>query len=144
MIKALRHVGIVVRDLERSLWFYRDLLGLKIITMADESGDYLDNMLALKKARVITVKLAIEGDLPVVELLDFQTPKGDLIFKRELYDVGLTHMAFTVDNLDELYQKLIAAGVYCTAMPQIPPSRSVKVTFCRDPDGTPIELVQVL
>ena len=68
-MKALRHFGIVVRDMERSLLFYRDLLGLRIVSSMAESGAYLEQMLALPNVRVHTVKMAAENGSALVELL---------------------------------------------------------------------------
>ena len=45
MIKDVRHIGIVVNDMDISLKFYKDLLGLKIKSLAEEEGEFLDNMI---------------------------------------------------------------------------------------------------
>ena len=57
MIKEVRHVGIMVSDMEKSLKFYRDLLGLKIRSLVDEEGEYLDNMLSNKDVKSKIAKL---------------------------------------------------------------------------------------
>mgnify|MGYP000114723570 CR=1 FL=1 len=44
----------------------------------------------------------------------------------------------------EIYQKLTESGVKFNAPPQLSPDGYAKVTFCLDPDNTPVELVQVL
>jgi len=143
-MKAVRHFGIVVSDMERSLHFYRDLLGLNIVRAMDESGQYLDNMLALKDVRVTTVKMSAESGSTLVELLEFEShprqPRGDL----EVCSVGPSHVAFAVDDLDAIYRRLLQAGVHFNAPPQLSPDGYAKVTFCQDPDGTSVELVEVL
>lgn len=53
-------------------------------------------------------------------------------------------MDFTVQDLDGLFQKLSRAGVRFTAPPQVSPDGLAKVVFCQDPDGAPIELVEML
>jgi catechol 2,3-dioxygenase-like lactoylglutathione lyase family enzyme len=144
MVIELRHAGIVVTDLERALGFYRDLLGLKIVRTMDESGPYLDNLLGLKDVRVTTVKLAPEGGGALVELLFFQSPIANAQGKRGIYEIGPSHVAFTVQDLDGLFQRLSRAGVSFTTAPQISPDGLAKVAFCQDPDGSPIELVEML
>ena len=52
MIKDVRHVGIVVTDMDVSLKFYKDLLGLKVKSLVDEEGEFLDNMLAHKNVKI--------------------------------------------------------------------------------------------
>ncbi len=140
----LRHVGIVVRDLERSLAFYRDLLGLSVVRAMDEQGPFLDAILGMTGARVRTVKLANAADAAQVELLAFAEPAPEISAAPSLVRVGPTHLAVTVDRLDELYRRMRAAGVSFTTEPRVSPDGGAKVTFCRDPDGTALELVEVL
>ena len=52
----VRHIGIVVTNIEKSLKFYRDLLGLKIERSMNESGEYIDNMLGFENVHVKTCK----------------------------------------------------------------------------------------
>ena len=142
-IRAVRHVGIVVSDMERSLQFYRDLLGLEVARDLDESGAYLDAMLALESAHVRTVKLRVPPGETLVELLEFASPATEQRVP-SLTELGPTHLALTVSDLDDLYARLEAVGVRFTAPPQTSPDGAARVTFCVDPDGTPIELVQEL
>lgn len=142
MIKDIRHTGIVVKDLESSLHFYRDLLGFQIIKKMEESGDYIDNMSELHDVRVTTVKMkAYQGQM--VELLEYQShPEKQKV--RKINDIGISHISFTVDDLDKEYKRLKEAGVPFNAPPQFSPDGYAKVTFCRAPEGTFIELVEVL
>jgi len=142
-MKAIRHTGIVVGNLEKALNFYRDLLGLSIVREMDESGEYVDMILALDNVEVKTVKLAAE-DNNLVELLYFKTHYDDKKMKKELYSLGCSHIAFTVDNLDELYSKLVNSGVKFNSLPQVSLDGFAKVAFCQDPEGNFIELVEVL
>lgn len=141
---AVRHCGIVVSDMERSLRFYRDLLGLKVARAMDESGEFIDNVLGLGNVQVTTVKLSGDDGPTLVELLEFKSHQDKDPVRRTLYSIGPTHAAFTVDNLDEVYRRLSQAGVRFNAPPQLSPDGYAKVTFCYDPDGTPVELVEVL
>lgn len=140
----IRHVGIVVSDLERALWFYRDLLGLTVVRQMDEGGVYIDKLLGLKNTQVTTVKLSAGGGPTLVELLAFKSHHVENPSVRDVFVPGPTHVAFTVQDLEVLYQRLLDAGVNFKAPPQISPDRRVSVTYCQDPDGTYIELVQVL
>tara|TARA_B110001454_G_scaffold212657_1_gene229709 strand:+ start:300 stop:737 length:438 start_codon:yes stop_codon:yes gene_type:complete len=142
MIKEVRHIGIVVSNMKKSLEFYHELLGLKIIRDMNEKGDYLNNMLSLKDVEVRTVKLSANDQITLVELLEFQSHNDDQI--RNFYTIGTSHLAFTVDNLQKTYEYLLKNNVKFTSPPQLPPDGYAKVTFCEDPDGTPIELVEVI
>jgi catechol 2,3-dioxygenase-like lactoylglutathione lyase family enzyme len=144
MMTLVRHVGIVVRDLDRSLAFYRDLLGLAIVRQMDERGPFLDAILGMNGAQVRTVKLAAPGDNVQIELLAFTEPAPQIGGAPNLTRVGPTHVAFTVDDLDGLHQRMAAAGIRFTTKPRTSPDGRAKVTFCHDPDGTALELVEVL
>ena len=139
----VRHIGIVVTNIENSLKFYRDLLDLKIERSMNESGEYIDNMLGFENVHVKTVKMSASTGNTLVELLEFTKPSGSKI-NCNVNDLGASHAAFTVSNLDETYLKLKNSGVKFNAPPQLSPDGYAKVTFCFDPDKTPIELVQVL
>jgi catechol 2,3-dioxygenase-like lactoylglutathione lyase family enzyme len=143
VLRSVRHVGVVVSDLDASLAFYRDLLGLEPLRELDESGPHLDAMLALEGVRVRTVKLRAPGGDTLVELLHFAAPPAEPRVPR-LAETGPTHLAFTVDDLDTLHARLVAAGVRFNAPPQASPDGLAKVAFCLDPDGTPLELVEEL
>ena len=77
-----------------------------------------------------------------IELLNFKSHKDDQ--HRNFYTIGASHVAFTVNNIEELYKTLSKNNIKFNAPPQKSPDGLVKVTFCNDPDGTPVELVQVL
>jgi len=142
MIKDVRHMGIVVSDMEKSLKFYRDLLGLKVKSLVDEEGEFLDNMLAHENVKNKVAKLYAKNGNALVELIDSKSygNKKD----RDFFTIGASHFALTVDDLDETYDYLIKNGVKFTAPPQQSPDGFAKVTFCEDPDGTLIELVEVI
>ena len=142
MIKDVRHIGIVVTDMEKSLKFYRDLLGLKIKSLVDEEGQFLDNILAHENVKNKVAKLYAKNGNALVELIDSKSygNKKD----RDFFTIGASHFAFTVDNLEKTYDYLVKNGVKFTAPPQQTSDGFAKVTFCEDPDGTLIELVEVI
>ena len=141
MIKNIRHVGIVVKDLELSSFFYKNLLGFVEVKEAREQRGFIDKILALNDSNLITLKLkCFDGQL--IELLYFD----EYIFSKdkEINEVGLTHIAFTVEDIDLIYKKLTDNGIVFLSSPQISPDNYAKVVFCRAPEGTYIELVEVL
>jgi catechol 2,3-dioxygenase-like lactoylglutathione lyase family enzyme len=143
MMKAIRHFGIVVSDLERSLDFYVNKLGLKVVKRIDESGVFIDSISGLKSVLVTTVKMAAE-DGNLIELLYYKSHPRTPLEGKDISQIGASHAAFTVDNIDEVYTKLSAAGVSFTSSPKNSPDGFARVTFCKDPDGTLLELVEVL
>ncbi len=136
-------MGIVVSDIDRSLEFYVGLLGLKIKKDMIEQGAFINAILALKVVRVRTVKMeADDGNL--VELLWYGSHPRARTHKNEICEIGASHVSFTVENLDEEYKRLSEKGIIFSSPPQYSPDGFAKVTFCQDPDGTFIELVEQL
>jgi len=142
MIKDIRHTGIVVADLETSLYFYRDLLGFQVAKQMEEAGDYIDNISSLRNVKVTTVKMTSPTG-QMIELLKYHSHPAEQKM-REICGIGISHIAFTVDNLDIEYKRLKDKGIKFNSPSQLSPDGYAKVTFCRAPEGTLIELVEVL
>ncbi len=142
-VLAARHVGIVVSDMEAALGFYRDLLGLTLVRHLDEHGGYIDHLVGVKGARLDTYKLSAPGDSFVIELLQVVShPRGPI--ETTFPDVGASHVAFQVDDLDGLFERLRANGVEFLSAVQSSPYDPVKTVFCRDPSGTLVQFVEFL
>ena len=140
----VRHVGLVVKDLQRALGFYQELLGLEEQRRMIERGPVIENMLGLKDVEVETVKLGTKDGITQIELLSFRSHPVAGPEKDRTLMVGLTHLAFTVDNLPQLYSDLSARGVLFQCPPQTSADGRFRLTYCQDPEGTWIELVEVL
>jgi catechol 2,3-dioxygenase-like lactoylglutathione lyase family enzyme len=142
MIIKVRHTGIVTNDLESTLKFYSDLLGFKEVRRMEESNPFIETVLGMKGVFVTTVKMtAPEGGQ--IELLHFKShPKEQC--QREINDIGISHVALTVDNLSQLYDQLTKSGVSFISPPRLSDDGAATVAFCRAPEGTYIELVQMM
>ena len=143
MIKGIRHTGIVVTDMEKALAFYRDLMGLRVVKDFSEEGDYIDSISGLSGVHLHMVKLVAE-DGAMVELLHYPSHPGEAPVNPQVCNIGCSHVAFTVDDIDKEYARLLKSGVRFNCAPYVSPDGYAKVTFCCDPDGTYIELVEVL
>ena len=139
---SIRHTGIVVTDIEKSIQFYNRYFGFEVQKDMVESGKYIDNFCSLDNVKVRTVKMALEnGDM--IELLDFVShPERNKT--KKINHIGCSHMALTVENLDELYNMMKDNDVFFNYEPQFSPDGQAKATFCKDPDGTFLELVEIL
>jgi catechol 2,3-dioxygenase-like lactoylglutathione lyase family enzyme len=143
-VTQVRHIGIVVKDLDRSLKFYQELLGLEVQRRMMESGECLENVLILEHVEVETVKLGATNGLTQIELLSFKSHEVSIHENIRSLMTGPTHVAFTVDNLDNLYAELREVGIEFNCPPQKSADGKALLTFCKDPDGTLIELVEIL
>lgn len=141
-VLRLSHVGICVSDLERSIRFYRDLLGFKRVSELEISGEPTTTLLQLDDVDLHAVYLERDGTR--IELLHYRRPgaTGDGS-PRAMNQLGLTHLSFRVDQLSALLQTLKTAGVCVLERSKIDiPAFDAAAVFVTDPDGTLIELVQ--
>lgn len=138
----VRHMGIVVGDMEKSLRFYRDLIGLQDAPVNEETGPFIEGLLNIPDAKIQTVKLAGENSTTSIELLCFKSPSPSA--STPLNAIGPTHVALNVKDIDKLYTRLSEAQVPFNTPPRVSPDGCAKVAFCQDPDGTFIELVELL
>jgi len=143
-MKTIRHFCVVISDLKRSLRFYRDLLGLKVDKEFNESGVYIDNILGLKNAIYHNVKMSAENGSTQIELAKVETHESEANTTENILKIGASHICFETEDLDALYKRLVKDGVDFICQPQLVPQGVAKVTFCKDPDGTLIELVEIL
>ena len=141
-ITAIRHIGIVVADMRRSLPFYRDLLGMEIWADFQDRSDYVQQVTGVPGANVWMIKLKA-ADGVSIELLQYLSHPRDLPQPVRACDIGCNHVALQVDDLDALYERLKAAGIRFHAPPAISSDGGAKVTYCRDPEGALVELVEI-
>ena len=138
----LRHMGITVSNLEEALFFYRDLLSLSVVKIMNEKGPHIDAFSNLVDVDVTTVKLK-DSHGAMIELLYYHSHQRDSI-KRDIADIGCSHFAITVDNLDATLKRLNSEGYQACAQPQFSPDGNVKLTFIKGPDNVLVEAVEEL
>ena len=109
----------------------------------EESGSHIDSMLGLSNVKLTTAKLSTP-DGNIIELLHFHSHPDRETWQGTPFSTGLTHIAFTVENVEKSYSKLVDVGVTFPDIPQVSPDGKVKAIYGRTPDGTLIELVQEL
>ena len=142
LVVGYRHTGIIVENMDASLYFYRDLLGLNVLQDFYDDTPFINKISGMKHANVHMVKLSTK-DGTVVELLEYLTHPTNLI-KQPIHNVGACHLAFSVENIESLYNRLSEAKVSIISEP-IPSSDNVaKVCFCLDPNNVRIELVEMM
>ena len=143
MLKAMRHVGIVVKDMDGMLAFYRDVLGLKTQIDFRERGEFIDTVQKLSGVDVWMVKLALP-DGSLIELLCDDGHRPGELPKRQLCDPGIGHVAFTVEDVEETHRRFAAEGLETLSSPVTSPDGKARLFFGRDPEGNLLELVEML
>lgn len=150
MLKQCHHHGFTVSDLEASLKFYRDTLGLEVIRVNERSNlPSYDAMLGFKDVKL---KMALlrhprprKGDNEfLLELFQYVNPPATKREQKNFY-VGSSHLAFEVDDIDAVWAK-IQAGGYGAISPPVDVVRDGKKVargiYALDPDGISVEIFQ--
>ena len=142
IVIGFRHTGIIVKNMKESQLFYEDILGLVVMQDYADESKYINDVLGLSDGKIRMVKLESK-DGYIIELLEYinhPTDFSDLPF----YNVGSCHIAFTVQNSDQMYQKLQNEGVEIISKPLLSSEKTAKVFFCNDPNGLRVELVEMI
>jgi catechol 2,3-dioxygenase-like lactoylglutathione lyase family enzyme len=143
-MSSIHHTGYTVSDLERSVAFYRDLLGLEVIAQQEKQGGYLAAIVGYPDAHVRMAHLRPPGGEHVVELFQYLAPGGDTP-EIEPKNVGTAHLCLLTDDLHRDYERLAAAGVSFVSRP-VEVDTGINTggyaLYLRDPDGIVVELFQ--
>ena len=142
---GLHHTGYTVSDLDRSVAFYRDLLGCEVLGMNERQGGYLAAVVGYPDAHVRMAHLRVADSAHIIELFQYVTPEpGTLAL--EPRRIGVAHLCFVVDDLETTYARLLAGGVEFISAPvdvDIGANAGGRALYLRDPDGIPMELFQL-
>jgi catechol 2,3-dioxygenase-like lactoylglutathione lyase family enzyme len=145
-VSRIDHVGITVSDVDRALAFYRDVLGLRVIADGIVNEPEVAELLGLDSVQLRIADLD-SGDGRIVELIQYLEPRGRHV-KFESSDAATTHIAFSVDNLAAVRERLMSARATIVSRQPITinePGGAFDGAICfylRDPDGVILELVQ--
>jgi lactoylglutathione lyase len=143
-IQTAQHVGLHVRDLEKSLHFYRDLLGFEVVMRWNPREPYIGTLVGHPDPNLHAAVLRAPGADVMVELVEL---RGVPLEPAEAAQAppGTAHVGFIVANLDQAYEDLTARGVRAISAPVTPtigPNKGGRAVYLLDPDGIRIELIQ--
>lgn len=125
-LKKVHHIAIICQNYQKSKEFYTDILGLTILQeiYREERDSY-------------KLDLCLNNNY-VIELFSFPTPQKRPSRPEAL---GLRHLAFEVDNIQESVEALTFKNVIVEPI-RVDPHTGKKFTFFADPDNLPLELYQ--
>ena len=141
MTIGVRHTGIVVQDLDGAIRFWTKLLGLEVVSNQLETGSFIDSLLGIDDVSVQTVKLKAV-DKTMVELLKFGNNGCESDPEKKPNSSGITHIALTVKNIDEMLVKLRENSYLPINHAQLSDQGHVKVCYLVGFEGILIELVE--
>lgn len=123
MFERIHHIAIIGKDYEASRHFYVDLLGFSVIreNYRRDRGDY---------------KIDLACGQQEIELFIIKDAPGRASYPEAL---GLRHLAFQVDSVEETVRRLQEKGIH-TEPVRLDDYTGKKMTFFQDPDGLPLEI----
>jgi catechol 2,3-dioxygenase-like lactoylglutathione lyase family enzyme len=138
-----------VSNLERSIDFYCNLVGMKLIGTQVHDQPYTSVQVGFPNTVLKAARLTIEGIAPVrsghlLELIEYVNPRGeptDTTTNRP----GAAHLAFQVDDLPAAYQRMKSQGVRFKSEPvkiMAGPNEGGWTIYFLDPDDITLEMVQ--
>ena len=140
MIKSLGHVGLGVADMKKSLEFYRDFMGMKVLMELNIEDDRIGRVIGVKDAACKIAHLEL-GD-GILELFEYTNPKGENKAKdMNQFDKGLIHIGFEVDDFHNHIKQLEQRGVKLLGEP-VEFRPDVWVAYFYGPDGEVCEIRQ--
>ena len=141
MSLSVHHTGLSVSSLNRSIAFYRDLLGFELLRIIECPADgNLRRVAALPHACARLAQLAL-GD-ETLELAEYKHPQGKAFpADATLADLGFTHICLASDDIEADYLRLKDRGVRFYTEP-IEYRLGVRMAYFYGPDGETCELRQ--
>ena len=132
---VFNHVGLCVADRERSRRFYEGLLGFEFWWEIEPPDDRTAQLVQLPEPLGVHATYLVRDSF-VLELIDYSEREVHVGPERVMDQVGLTHISFSVSDLDDVLKKVsecggsVVEGTVC-----------VQSAMIRDPDGQLLELL---
>ena len=144
MVIRADHTSFTVSDVERSVAFYRDVLGFTLLSLAERPPAFSELATGIPGAHLKTAYLEIPGGHRL-ELIQYLSPPGAKL-DSQTNNVGSAHLALIVEDLRGLHRELKAKGFRFKGEPiEIPagPNKGNWMVYLLDPDDFTLELIQI-
>lgn len=149
-ISEIHHVALAVSDMERSIAFYRDILGFRKTLDMPLGSPSLERLLRMRpgttgRSVILQQGMSLVGE---VELVQFSPAPTTPTPAKGAGGLGAFLLSFEVrdEELDAVYNRLQEKGIACYSEPQsveLKDYGSMRAIVFEDPDGQMIELIQL-
>lgn len=141
MVREFLHVGIGVKDLEKSVKFYTEVMGMEEEYRTHNEGEKISRIVGVKDVDMDVC--VVKKNNVKIELLDY---KNDSLKKQNKHigqaEPGLTHLAFLVDDVDKEYERITSLGFKFNAPPMVARENGPKITYFEGLDNVVIEIFE--
>lgn len=142
-VLSVGHTGITVSDLDRSVAFYRDVMGFPVTDAIHLGGELAEQVTGVAEAQIDIVFVTAPGH--TIELLRFVQPGDGARSALRPCDPGFFHLCFMVDDIERVVEAVRTAGyepVGPVPTVQHGPKKGRRAIYTRDPDGVVLEFMQ--
>lgn len=144
-IQGFSHIGICVSDLDRSARFYIDVFGFSQLYALDMTGDEV--AATMEQGGTFRSAMLLRGDIRIELLQWVDVPTTGTGERKQMTELGFTHLSFRVDAIDDLSDAVRAAGGQVldhtlTVLGEPEDPTATKLLYLLDPDGTRIEVME--
>ncbi len=150
MIADVLHFSFTVSDIDRSVVWYTEILGLELIHRQTQDNDYTPILVGLSGAVLEVAQFAVPGVPParsthMLELVQYVSPAATRTPELRTNQIGCAHLALLVTDIDARHQRMLRAGVTFVNPPvriTEGANRGGQACYFHDPDGITLELLQ--
>ena len=135
---SLNHIGITVTDVEQSVLFYRDVVGMELYSRRRMQGEWFDTLTHNSGADIDVAMLRMDG--LTLQLVQYLAAGGDTLPLAH-HNVGNPHMCVNVDDVDAKHRDATTrGGLDPTPIVDIM-GLGIRSFYVHDPDGLPVEFL---
>jgi catechol 2,3-dioxygenase-like lactoylglutathione lyase family enzyme len=142
-ITGTNHTSFTVSDLDRSVAFWREVIGLELISLEPRDPALIEKVVGVEGANIMVAYLSGHGH--TVELIQYLAPADREHITPRPCDTGFAHIAYDVSDLDAVMEAAAAHGIEPINPPASVdkgPNAGFRVVYSRDPDGITIEFIE--
>lgn len=143
IIKAVSHTGVTCSDIDRSIAFYRDVLGFPVTDKARHGGPLMEQVTGVPGAVIDIAFVDAPGHR--IELLSYVAPEDRRPSALRPCDPGFLHLSFDVEDIEAVIAA-VGAGGYRPVNPIATvtegPGKGLRGIYTRDPDGVVLEFLE--
>ena len=149
MIKGLHHANVVVSNMERTKEFYTRVLGLQVALETSIEDSEFARGVGFPGTKLLATFFAVAGSSTLIEAFQFLVPPSRQVSAdSKPTDMGVGHICFEVEDIDQTYRELRDKGVEfasspVTISPAHPVAGGIRWCYFYGPDRERLELLQM-
>lgn len=144
MIEKINHLSFTVSNLDKSIKFYSEILGLRVVDVSSRGQSFSEKVVGVKGAEL---KIAyLDGVTCFVELIEYVKENGNAENILKNNDTGSAHICFNVSDFDDIFEKVKKTGAeICGEVCVVPngPNKGKRVVYFKDPDNNTLEFIEI-